>query len=139
MNISTKGRYGLRALLDLAANCEAGPVTLAAISARQNISEGYLEQLMMPLKKNGLVRSMRGARGGYVLARPAAEISVGEVFETLEGPITIASCVGTNSQPCDMASGCATKALWQEVHEKIAETMFAYSLEDLLNNNIPKK
>ena len=139
MNISTKGRYGLRAILDLALHCPQGPVTLASIAARQQISEGYLEQLMMPLKKSGLVRSICGARGGYVLGKAPEDISVGEVFEVLEGPISLVSCVGSHSEPCLLAEDCGVKALWQEVQEKVESTLFAYTIADMLQNNIPKR
>ena len=83
MNISTRGRYGLRAVLDLAANYGDKPVTLSAIAARQQLSEGYLEQLMATLKKAGIVASARGAQGGYYLAHSPKEIVVGDVFRAL--------------------------------------------------------
>ena len=85
MKLSTKGRYGLRAIVDLARFSEEEPVSISSISAREDISEGYLEQLMALLKKAGLVKSIRGAAGGYVLARPAGQISVGDVLRALEG------------------------------------------------------
>ena len=85
MKLSTKGRYGLRAIVDLARFSESEPVSISSISSREDISEGYLEQLMALLKKAGLVKSIRGAAGGYVLARPAGEISGGAVLRALEG------------------------------------------------------
>ncbi|MEG1500330.1 MAG: Rrf2 family transcriptional regulator [Clostridiales bacterium] len=133
MIISTKGRYGLRALLDLAANCQNGPVALSSIAKRQQISEGYLEQLMMPMKKNGLVISMRGAKGGYVLARPAEEILVKEVYDILEGPVLITACVGHDHIKCVMEDTCATKSLWNEIQDKVNEILLSYTLADLLD------
>ena len=85
MNISTKGRYGLRAVLDLAVHATDKPVSLSSIAARQQLSEGYLEQLMAPMKKAGIITSSRGAQGGYALAREPHDIRVGEVFRALEG------------------------------------------------------
>ena len=85
MKLSTKGRYGLRAMIDLAVYSEKEPVSIQSIADRQNISERYLEQLMASLKKEGLVKSIRGANGGYQLARPAIGISVGDILRALEG------------------------------------------------------
>ena len=92
MKLSTKGRYGLRAIIDLARYSETEPVSISSIAARQEISERYLEQLVALMKKAGLVKSIRGASGGYVLARPAAEISVGDVLRALEGSLEPVKC-----------------------------------------------
>ena len=92
MQISTKGRYGLRALIDLALYSDEEAVSIQSISNRQNISDSYLEQLMRKLKKAGLVVSERGAQGGYRLAKPADEISVGDVLRALEGSLEAVSC-----------------------------------------------
>ena len=94
MKLSTKGRYGLRALIDLAQYSEETPVSITSISKRQDISERYLEQLMSMLKKAGIVKSIRGANGGYILARDAKEISVGEVLRALEGSLEPVECAG---------------------------------------------
>ena len=94
MKLSTKGRYGLRALIDLAQNSGEEPVSITSISTRQDLSERYLEQLMSMLKKAGLVRSVRGAGGGYVLARKLEEISVGDVLRALEGSLEPVDCAG---------------------------------------------
>ena len=90
MKLSTKGRYGLRAMIDLASHEEEGAVSIASISERQNISESYLEQLVRPLRKAGFIESVRGAGGGYVLAKPADSISVGDVLRVLEGGLEAA-------------------------------------------------
>ena len=87
MKLSTKGRYGLRALIDLAQYSKDAPVSIMSISSRQELSERYLEQLMSMLKKAGLMKSIRGAAGGYILAKPADEISVGDVLRALEGSL----------------------------------------------------
>lgn len=133
MNISTKGRYGLRAMLDIAQNGKEKPVTLSAISARQDISDGYLEQLVAPLKKAGLVVSVRGAQGGYMLSRPAEQITVGEVFRALEGPIAITVCsTDAFSNDCDRGESCLVRNLWCELQDAMASVLDNKSLADLL-------
>lgn len=133
MNISTKGRYGLRAMLDLAENCTDGPVALSNIAVRQNLSDGYLEQLMVHLKRAGLVKSIRGAQGGYVLGKGAEEIRVGDVFRALEGPIAPVSCVSEEfPDDCGRFESCATRVVWEEVRNKMAEVLDSYTLADLL-------
>ena len=94
MKLSTKGRYGLRALIDLALYSENEAASIASISARQQISESYLEQLIAKLRKAGLVKSVRGAGGGYMLAKPASEISVGDILRALEGNLDAVNCPG---------------------------------------------
>ena len=104
MKISTKGRYGLRALIDIAQYSEIEPVSISSISARQDISERYLEQLMALLKKAGLIKSIRGAGGGYVLAKDVSEISVGDVLRALEGNLEPVECAAFHEEElCDTA------------------------------------
>lgn len=95
MKLSTKGRYGLRAMIDIAVYSEKEPVPICKIAERQSLSERYLEQLMSLLRKNGLIRSVRGAGGGYVLAKDASEISVGDVLRALEGSLEPVDCDGS--------------------------------------------
>ncbi len=137
MNISTKGRYGLRAMLDLASHYQdEKPVTLSSIAKRQRISEGYLEQLMMLLKKHHLVTSVRGAQGGYLLSRPPAEITAGDVYRSLEGPVILADCV-VISDPlygCNIINTCASRSLWCRLQSSIDEVLNAYTLADLLKD-----
>ena len=110
MKLSTKGRYGLRALIDLALYSETEPVSINTIAERQGLSERYLEQLMALLKKNGIVKSIRGASGGYSLAKPASEISVGDILRALEGNLEPVDCGGLNPEEGCSASGtCVTK------------------------------
>ena len=116
MKLSTKGRYGLRALIDLAQYSEETPVSITSISKRQDISERYLEQLMSMLKKAGIVKSIRGANGGYILARDAKEISVGEVLRALEGSL----------EPrggCQASESCVTKYVWKRINDSINRTV----------------
>ena len=112
MKISTKGRYGLRALIDIAQYSEIEPVPISSISARQDISERYLEQLMALLKRAGLIKSIRGAGGGYVLAKDVSEISVGDVLRALEGNLEPVECAAFHEEEsCEAAGGCVTKIL----------------------------
>ena len=133
MNISTRGRYGLKAILDIAMFGAEKPVTLSSISQRQGISEGYLEQLMAPMKKCGLVKSVRGALGGYLLSRPPEEVVVGEVFRALEGPISIASCATEDpAEKCENEENCLTREFWRQTQLSVAKVMDSYTLADLL-------
>ena len=113
MKLSTKGRYGLRALIDLALYSENETASIASISARQHISESYLEQLIGKLRKAGLVVSVRGAGGGYKLAKPAEEISVGDILRALEGNLDPVECPGLKEESaCDSSEFCVTKYVW---------------------------
>ena len=133
MKLSTRGRYGLRAMLDIAINQGDGPITLNSISKRQGISVGYLEQLMVPLKKEGLIRSVRGAQGGYLLAREPDKITVGDIIRALEGPIAPVACVSEDyPEECDRAEGCVTRLVWAKVRDSIAQVLDSLTLADLM-------
>ena len=129
LKITTKGRYGLRALIDLAQYSEIEPVSISSIATRQGISERYLEQLMTLLKKAQLVKSIRGAGGGYVLAKDMNEISVGDVLRALEGSLEPVECAAFSGQDsCEAAGGCVTKYVWQRINESINRTVDEISL-----------
>ena len=98
MKLSTKGRYGLRAAVDLALFSKEGPISISTIAAREGLSESYLEQLFAKLKKAGLISSIRGINGGYQLAKPAGEISVGDVLRALEGEMVVVDCPDSESK-----------------------------------------
>ena len=133
MHISTKGRYGLRAILDIARHGQGKPVTLSAIALRQQISEGYLEQLMAPMKKAGLVQSSRGAQGGYTLAREPGEIVAGDIFRALEGPLALAHCISeADEESCHMQESCGSRFIWEEIQQAISRVLASYTLADLL-------
>ena len=139
MKLSTKGRYGLRALIDLAQYSGEGPVSTASISERQDLSERYLEQLMALLKKAGLVRSIRGAGGGYVLARKMEEISVGDVLRALEGSLDPVDCAGLDPEGgCRAADSCVTKYVWQRINESISRTVDEIRLDQLVEESRKK-
>ncbi len=130
MHISTRGRYGLRAMVDMALHATEGPLALRIIAERQDISESYLEQVFTSLRKSGLVRASRGSQGGYELSRPAGEIKVGEILRALEGPIAPVHCVGDDSQ-CEREKTCITRSFWEELRDKINEFLDSTSLQDL--------
>lgn len=133
MKLSTKGRYGLRAMIDLAQHGESEPVSIASIAARQNISESYLEQLIAKLRKAGLVTSIRGAAGGYVPSRPPEEISVGDILRALEGSLNPVDCPGfTQESGCEGADVCVTKYVWKRINESINRTVDEMKLSDLV-------
>lgn len=140
MKLSTKGRYGLRALIDLAVHsCGGIPVSITSISDRQDLSERYLEQLMAMLKKAGLVRSVRGAGGGYMLARRAEEISVGDVLRALEGKLDPVDCAGLDpGGGCQAADSCVTKYVWKRINESINRTVDEIRLDQLVEESRKK-
>lgn len=136
MKLSTKGRYGLRAIIDLARYSENEPVSINSIAARQKISEGYLEQIVSLLKKGGLVKSIRGAFGGYVLAKDAKDISVGDVLRALEGSLEPVKCGAFHpEEACSAADGCVTKYVWQKINESITQTVDGICLEELVQES----
>ena len=136
MKLSTKGRYGLRALLDLALNSETEAVSIASIAARQNISESYLEQLIGKLRKAGLVSSVRGAGGGYMLAKPAKDISVGDILRALEGSLDPVNCPGLDEeQGCTGSDVCVTKYVWKRINDSINQTVDEIKLSQLIEES----
>ncbi|MGE5398325.1 MAG: RrF2 family transcriptional regulator [Chitinophagales bacterium] len=136
MKLSTKGRYGLRAMLDMALHMDDGPITVHSIAERENLSDRYLEQLLVPLKKTGLIKSVRGAQGGYVLGKEPKNITVGEVIRALEGPIAPVDCVSEEfPDECARADFCVTRLIWAKLRDSIAEVLDSYNLEDLMNES----
>ncbi len=138
MKLSTKGRYGLRAFLDLAVCEENEPVPLASIAQRQEISVSYLEQLMAKLKKAGLVKSVRGVNGGYCLARHADEISVGDVLRALEGDLTPVECAGIDNSGavhCNGSSQCVSKIVWKRINDSINDTVDSINIGELVQES----
>lgn len=135
MKLSTKGRYGLRALIDLAQYSEQEAVSISSISQRQNISESYLEQLVAKLRKAGLVTSIRGAQGGYRLAKPADSISVGDILRALEGNLQAVECSAQTDEGCQGADLCVTKYVWQRINESIAKTVDEMMLDQLVEES----
>lgn len=131
MKLSTRGRYGLRALIDLAVHETDGAVSAQSIAQRQNISESYLEQLIRKLKQDGLVDSVRGAGGGYRLAKPAEEISVGSVLRSLEGNLDAVECPAIEGNSCDGADACVTKFVWKRINDAISQAVDGIMISEL--------
>ena len=130
MRLSTKGRYGVLAMVELAMQYGKGPLSIKEIAERQNFSDSYMEQLFSALKMAGLVKSLRGAHGGYVLARDPDDITIGEIIRTLEGPIELADCL--EGFACAKSPECVTKGLWKEINDSISNIIDHRSLQDLL-------
>ncbi len=131
MKISTKGRYGLRTLMDIARHQESGAVTLHEIAARQKISVKYLWQVINPLKTAGLLRVTRGAKGGYTLARAPEQITLFEVISTLEGSLSPVECLA-NKGCCDQQNVCVAQSVWLDVYQAIEKTLKGITLETIL-------
>ena len=139
MKLSTKGRYSVTALYELARHYGEGVVPLKTIAKTQQLSENYLEQLMVPLKRAGLVESVRGAQGGYALALPPEEITIGRIITAVEGPIALVDCLLTSAEAegksCVRAGSCVTRRIWEEVRDSINVVLNNISLADLVVRN----
>ncbi len=131
MKISTQGRYGLRALVDLAVHQSSGAIPLREISQREDISERYLEQLFAKLRKAEIVSSVRGAHGGYMLNQEPEEITVGDVMRVLEGNLSPVDCTKEKNGECEYVNTCVTREVWMEIKEKIKEVVESKTLADL--------
>lgn len=131
MKLTTRARYGTRALLDIALH-PGGPVQLKHVAARQGISKKYLEQLLAPLKQAGIVITQRGPAGGYQLAREPAELGLGEILRVLEGPLELVDCVRGEGDDCARAPECAARALWVKVAVAIEGTLDQVTLGDMI-------
>ncbi len=133
MYISTRGRYGLRALLEIAVQAEQVPVTIRDISKRQQMSVSYLEQILYRLRKAGIVRSVRGARGGYTLARRDDQITVNHVINALDGPISISYCDSPKlrEKSCIGPASCVSRILWKRLEELIQDALSSVTLADM--------
>lgn len=133
MKLSTRGEYGLRAMFDLAQHYGEGPIPIKSVAERQDISEHYLEQLIAVLRKAGLVKSVRGAQGGYVLSREPEEITVGDIIRVLEGPIAPVECLNTaEGESCERAETCVTRGIWEKVRDSISDVLDSFTLADMV-------
>ena len=136
MKLSSKGRYAVMALADMAKFDEINPISLRDISLRQNISLVYLEQLFLKLKKDKIVNSVRGNKGGYILNKKPSEIKISDIFFAVEEKVKTIGCEKDSKQGCNgRSSKCITHNLWDELEEYINVFFRNKSLEDLLNNN----
>lgn len=132
MKLSTKGRYGVKAAVDLAIHYGKEHISIKSIAERQNVSECYLEQLFAQLRKAGIIKSIRGAYGGYTLSRPPQEITVYDVIDVLEGAIEISDCIEDTS--CTNIDCCATRLLWVRIKESIDSVLKSTTLGDMVDD-----
>lgn len=137
MKLSTKGRYGLRAMIDLAIYSKEQQVSIKSISERQEISENYLERIIAVLKKSGYVKSTRGAQGGYSLAVEPEDISVGDILRALEGDLNPVDCTTVNEEKqCSESGLCVTKFVWKKISDSINEVVNGISLQDMVDEQL---
>ncbi|MGO1368276.1 MAG: RrF2 family transcriptional regulator [Senegalia sp. (in: firmicutes)] len=134
MKLSTKGRYGLKAMFELALHFGKGPLALKYIAEKQSISEHYLEQLIAILKKDGLVNSVRGAQGGYLLSKDPKDISVGDIIRSLEGSVAPADCV-IEGEPVECPKGeyCVTRGVWIKIRDSINDVIDTLTLQNMVD------
>ena len=129
--ISTKGRYALRVMLDLADQPGGIPIKLKDVADRQNISVKYLEQIIAVLNKAGMVRSIRGPQGGYMLSRATSEYTVGDILRLTEGDLAPVSCVSNNNAACERAEQCVTVVIWEKLYSAINGVIDNITLADM--------
>ncbi|MDD6216800.1 MAG: Rrf2 family transcriptional regulator [Roseburia sp.] len=138
MKVSTKGRYALRLMLDLAINNSGEPISLKDIARRQGISDKYLEQIISVLNKANYVKSIRGAQGGYILRMKPEEYTVGIILRLTEGSLAPVACVEDEENTCDRVHDCATIMVWQKMNDAINEVVDSITLADLVDFEMQK-
>jgi Rrf2 family protein len=131
MKLSTRSRYGTRLMLEMALHYNEGPIQLGEIAKRQGVSVKYLEQIIIPLKKAHYIESVRGSKGGHILAKPPEAITVAEIVALLEDGSSLVGCV-ENSEACERAATCPTRFLWKEASEAMFDRLEAVTLADLV-------
>lgn len=132
MRVSAKELYGLRAMSEFARDFGQGPLSLSEVARRQGISQAYLEQIAIDLRRAGLLHSRRGTQGGYYLARAPKDTTAGDVIRALEGSILPVQCVAEERcTPCSHEQGCAARGIWEQVRDRLVETLDAITLADL--------
>lgn len=134
MKVSTRGEYGVRAMVALAHHYGDGPLSITEIARESSVPPAYLEQLIAPLRRAGLVESTRGAHGGYRLGRAPAEVRVGDVYRVMEGPVAPMDCVSEDEadQTCPLIEGCETRPIWLKVRDSIVDALDSTTLADLI-------
>ncbi|MFH1708763.1 MAG: Rrf2 family transcriptional regulator [Planctomycetota bacterium] len=133
-HVSTKSRYGLRTLIDLASRGQSGPVSLKELSKDQAISKKYLENIFRMLMQGGMIRSVRGARGGYQLAVDPTQVTLLEILNTIDGPVALLECIH-NPDACKRMKDCPTQNLWRELEESIISFLKKRTLKELIDQN----
>ena len=140
MRLTNKGRYAVMAMADLASNAKAGPISLAEISLRQNISLAYLEQIFSKLKRNKLVKSSRGAAGGYILDKPASEIKLSNIIFAVDEEVKILNCKKSSKKGCtNKTTKCITHNLWDQLDQHINGFFEKVKLQDLVKQSSNSK
>lgn len=139
MKISTRGRYALRLMLDLALNDSDQYITIKSISERQEISGKYLEQIISVLSRAGYVKSIRGAQGGYKLAKPAEEYTVGMILRLIEGSLAPVACMDDEKNQCTRCEKCATLGVWEKINKAVSDVVDNITLADLAEEQRSKK
>lgn len=134
MKLSTRSRYGTRMMLDLAQHYDQGPVQIGDISRREDISVKYLEQLIIPLKKANFIKSVRGPKGGHMLAKTPEEITVGDIVRILEGGINLSDCI-ENPEICDRTTSCLTRGVWEEATKAMYDKLNSATLSKMINDD----
>lgn len=133
MKISTKGRYALRLMIDLAINDSGNPICIKDVAERQGISDKYLEQIISILNKAGYVKSVRGPQGGYVLKKKPEAYTVGMILRLTEGSLAPVACVEEDDTDCERQSGCVTYILWKKISDAINDVVDTVTLKDLVD------
>lgn len=135
VKVSSRGEYGVRAMVALARQYGDGPMSIAAVSRASAVPAAYLEQLIAPLRRAGLVESKRGAQGGYQLTRPPELVRVGEVYRVMEGPVAPMDCVSEDpaDQTCPLIEGCETRPVWLKMRDAIVDSLDSMTLADLIS------
>ena len=131
MKLFTRSRYGTRMMLDLAKHFDDGPVQISQISKRENLSVKYLEQLIIPLKKADLIKSVRGPKGGHMLNKAPGKITVGDIVRILEGGIDLCNCIG-NPETCDRIDHCLTRDVWEEATKAMYDKLDSVTLSGMI-------
>lgn len=142
MKLSTKGKYGLKAIFELSLHVNEGPIPLNMIASKQKIPEQYLEQIFSILKKSQLITSVRGAQGGYLLNKEPSQVRVGDILTILEGPVSLSQCI-IDESACENSGDCSTKLVWEKLKSGIEEVLNSITLQDMIDdynkkNNINK-
>ncbi len=135
MKLSTRSRYGTRMLVDLAQHYDEGPVQAGEIAKRQDISVKYLEQLIIPLKAANFIKSVRGPKGGHLLAQSPDDITIGQIVEVLEGRIDLSGCV-EDADVCERSADCLTRGIWESATKVMYDKLNSITLSDVINNNV---
>ncbi|MGN1134106.1 MAG: RrF2 family transcriptional regulator [Oscillospiraceae bacterium] len=133
MKVSTKGRYAIRLMLDLAMHDNGGYIPIREISQRQNISDKYLEQIISILSRAGFVTSVRGAGGGYRLTHPLKSYTIGMILRVTEGSLAPVPCLESNVNTCERSTSCAALYVWEKLYDAINDVLDSITLEDLVD------